>query len=160
MLRFVSSCLVIAMAAVIESWTPTMAADDHANVVQADLFTDFTCNGGPVPIPDVTVTVMTTGGPLLVLLTMNILDPQTIVEADALITPIIDGTTRTTDTLRFQVSNNGVNRPGWGVFAFSRVYFVPAGTHTVSWEMQCMSNQIVARGWLTVYELPLVKPKS
>jgi hypothetical protein len=43
-------------------------------------------------------------------------------------------------------------------FSFSRVYFLAAGTHTFSGRLACLNNPVsLARAWLTVYELPLIK---
>ena len=159
MARPVMYCLAVALAAVV-CWTvPTMAADEQANVAQVDLFNDFSCFGStPTAIPDLHLSITTTGGPLLVGLNMNIQNPLTMIEADALITPIIDSVSRTADMLRFQIPH-GEDRAGFGVFAFSRVYFVPAGTHTLSWEASCLSQLTVLRSWTMAYELPLVKSK-
>jgi hypothetical protein len=60
--------------------------------------------------------------------------------------------------LRF-ATFHGDDRGGHVVFSFAKVYPVPAGTHTVSWEAYCFSQLPVLRGWTTVYELPLVKAK-
>ena len=89
-------------------------------------------------------------------LNLNIQNPLTQIEADALITPLIDDIPRTADMLRFQIPH-GEDRAGFGVFAFSRLYPVPPGAYTVSWEAACLSQLTVLRGWLTVYELPPVK---
>ena len=127
------------------------------NVAQVDLVDDWACpvSSSPTTIPDLRLSITTSGGPLMVGLNLNIHNPLTQIEADALITPLIDGVPRTTDMLRFQIPH-GEDRAGFGVFAFSRVYPAPAGTHTVSWEAACLSQLTVQRGWLTVYELPPV----
>jgi hypothetical protein len=128
------------------------------NVAQVDLVDDWACPVGssPTTIPDLRLSITTSGGPLMVGLTLNIQNPLTQIEADALITPLIDGGPRTDEMLRFQIPH-GEDRAGFGVFAFSRVYLVPAGTHTVSWEAACLSQLTVLRGWLTVYEVPPMK---
>ena len=156
-----ATLIVVLMAAWVGGWaTPSWAADERANVAQADLVNDWACpvGGSPTTMPDLHLAIVTTGGPLMVGLTLNIQNPLSFIEADALITPIIDGAPRTDEMLRFQIPH-GEDRAGFGVFAFSRVYPVPAGTHTVSWQAFCLSQLTVLRGWTTVYELPLVKAK-
>lgn len=106
--------LAVALAAVISWWMPAMAAQEDVNVAQVDLFTDWACpvqNIPATPIPDLHLSITTTGGPLLVGLNLNIQNPLTMIEADALITPIINGTPQSNEMFRFQIPH-GVDRQG------------------------------------------------
>jgi hypothetical protein len=68
--------------------------------------------------------------------------------------PLIDGVQHSDDRQSWQTGAGGSSIE---LFSYHRVYELPAGTHTFVARMSCQSQINVFRGWMTVYELPVVK---
>jgi hypothetical protein len=85
--------------------------------------------------------------------------------------PVVDGVAQSSDVLEWEPGNLQHTE----IILFQQVYPLTAGAHTFSIEMNCLQaacisregepcedrigEAVVGRGWLTVYELPLVKSK-
>ena len=106
-------------------------------------------------VPGLALSLTTTGGPVLFMVNFNFHGPGTSPGAGFWFDPVIDGQQQSADRLSWQTGlDSEVD-----VFSYHRVYALPAGPHSFAARMSCQSQITVFRGWLTVYELPLVKPK-
>ena len=97
----------------------------------------------------------TTGGPVLFMVNFNFHGPGTSPGAGFWFEPVIDDGQRGADRLSWQTGLDSEI----DTFSYQRVYEVLAGTHTFKARMSCQSVITVFRGWMTVYELPVVKLK-
>jgi hypothetical protein len=120
---------------------------------QVDFQGDWACPAMPsgtyADIPNLSLNLTTSGGPLLVMANLNLANVTSQPQA-AFLVPAIDGQALENDRLRIDVSSVTAT-------AFERMYPVPTGTHTVGLRMTCPvpdSGLHVWRGWLSVYELP------
>jgi hypothetical protein len=153
--------LLMAMT-VLGSWAQGAAPDSAANVGQVDINRVFLSTWQcPTPsgttgtffdVPGLALSITTTSGPVLVM--VNFFFHGTA-NACFWFDPVIDKQQVTEDRLTWRTGNDGFV----DVFSFHRVYALLAGTHTVSTRMSCQNGILVYRGWLTAYELPLVKSK-
>jgi hypothetical protein len=132
--------------------------EPSANVAQVDRVSPWVCPASPTmppiftSIPDLSLALTTQGGPLLM---MVMIDTPTFWGGGEgiLFEPVINGQQISGDRLSISRSNNSL----WP-FAFSRVYMLPAGTHSFSASLACLNNPAnMGRAWVTVYELPLIR---
>jgi hypothetical protein len=124
------------------------------NVAEVDLSQTFACptGGNYQDIPDLTLTLETFGGPVLLTVTLNFrANPAAGID----FFPVIDG----------QASNEGRLQRFIGDFSgqiallpFTRVYELAPGVHTFGVLVGCQNQILMDRGWLIAYELPPVKP--
>ena len=127
-----------------------------ANWGQADLVNDWTCTTTPTAIPGLSLSLTTTGGPVLLMITVSVALPEGVssVEPATNLVPVVDAQA---------VSTDGITSPPLSgdqpfVLTFSRVYPLMAGVHTFGASLQCPPTlSVVTRAWLTAYELPLIK---
>lgn len=124
------------------------------NIHQVDLAPGPECptHGVVGDVPGLALSVDTTGGPVLLMYTVQFNGNPT---ASITPWPVIDGVTQP----------SGQRDRAIGDFSgqiadvtFSRVYTVPSGAHTFGRRATCQSQVVFAAGWLTVYELPKSKP--
>jgi hypothetical protein len=166
-MRSTLGAVVLAILTVLLGWGLATAANpEAANFGQVDVF-GLTLESGwvcPTPtgttgtffeVPGLALSLTTTGGPVLFMVNFNFHGPGTSPGAGFWFDPVIDGQQQSADRLSWQTGlDSEVD-----VFSYHRVYALPAGPHTFAARMSCQSQITVFRGWLTVYELPLVKPK-
>jgi hypothetical protein len=143
------------------------AAPDAANFGQVDVFGVTMEEGSwpcPTPtgttgtffdVPGLALSLTTAGGPVLFMVNFNFYGPGTSPGSGFWFEPVIDGQQRSADRLSWQTGLDSEI----DVFSYHRAYALPAGAHTFAARMSCQSQITVFRGWMTVYELPLVKPK-
>jgi flagellin-like protein len=123
---------------------------NQANVAQADVTQGFACPTGGTyqDIPDLNLTLQTSGGPVMLTSILNFRANPT---AGIDFFPVIDGVASNAGRLqRFIGEFSGQV----DVLPLSRVYAMPAGVHTFGVRVACQSQILVDRGWLTAYELP------
>ena len=125
-----------------------------ANVGQTDMEA-WPCPSASFPPPifsdmPIGLSLTTTGGP--VLLTLSLTTETGASSGDAFI--------------RFSADQQAVNAPAlrWPpatqeLVSLTRVVPVTAGVHTFGAQMACLTagNAVTVTGWLTVYELPLIR---
>jgi hypothetical protein len=153
--------LLIALTCVVCWGTVEAAAapgTSAPNVGQVDHVGEWVCPASATSpltftdIPDLSLALTTQGGPLLMMLTIDV--PTFWAGGEGILfDPVIDGQQRSGDRLTVSRANTW----SWP-FSFSRVYFLAVGTQTFSGRLACLNNPAhLARAWLTVYELPAVK---
>jgi hypothetical protein len=132
-------------------------AQGSANVAQADLFVEQVWNCTPSPsastftdIPELSVSLSTRGGPVLVMLVLN---ANTPFNAPFRFVGVVDGVEQSQDALLVYPQGHG----GYEVLTSTRVYALTAGAHVFGVRAACMDFGQVVRGWITAYELPLIK---
>jgi hypothetical protein len=137
------------------------ATPASANWAQVDVF-GVTLESGwacPTPtgttgtfydVPGLALSLTTAGGPVLVMVNF---DFHGFANAGFWFDPVIDGQPRSADRLSWQTGQDSEV----DVFSYHRVYALPAGPHTFAARMSCQAQLTVFRGWMTVYELPVIK---
>jgi hypothetical protein len=127
------------------------------NVAQVDRTSNWACpsptgtTGDFFDIPDLALSLTTTGGPVLLLVNFSF---HGAVGASAYwLDPVIDGQQKSQDRLFWQTGTDTEIDNA----AYQRLYPLPAGPHTFGLRMSCQNQITLLRHWLTVYELPAVK---
>jgi hypothetical protein len=118
---------------------------------QVDRTSPWTCptpsgtTGDWFTLPDFDASLTTTGGPVLLSLTLTVSGLQ---HGSAFwLSPVVDDQ-RQPQRMDWQTVG------GVDTITVQRVYPLPAGTYSFEVAMSCQFLVEVTRGWLTVYELP------
>jgi hypothetical protein len=111
--------------------------------------------GGFHAIPDLVLTLTTSGNPVLVTFSFNLRGGESVTPGSAIrFQPVIDGVPMTDDLQGWQLKNTSSMID---VFVYTRIFELSAGTHTISAEVACQGITILFRGWVNGYELPSVR---
>jgi len=92
------------------------------------------------------VALTTAGGPAWLSVTLNVVTVQTA--NPMTFQAVVDGVPR--ESITTHLFNAGV-------LVFERLYPLAAGGHTFSGRVSCGQENSLTSGWLSVYELPLMK---
>jgi hypothetical protein len=123
-------------------------AQNVEQITAIDIGTECPRNPPLGDVPGLALSLNTTGGPVLMLYTVEFVAGPT---GAITLVPVIDGV----------IDTEGSRNRAIGDFSgqvadvtFSRVYALGLGTHTFALRAICQSQVIFRKGWLTVYELP------
>jgi hypothetical protein len=110
----------------------------------------YTCQaGGPTEIPGIGVALDTSGGPVLVWITLGV--HLSVLNAFIEAAPLVDGVRQLTGVFQWAGTSDDV-------IGSQGLYVLPAGTHSFSVELFCSAQAIILLARVTAYELPLVVP--
>jgi hypothetical protein len=105
-------------------------------------------------IPGLTLSITTTGNPVLVAVMMNVRGGS----ESLFWSLIIDGQGRNQDEMTHVLTPAPAGTLLGDTLNYHRVISLAAGAHTIGVGMSCAGTTIVVyRSWLTAYELPMVK---
>lgn len=122
------------------------------NVAQVGLLPGPECSTGGITsdVPGLTLSLDTTGGPVLVMYTVQFNGNP---NAGINLWLVIDGVTDMSGQRDRLIGATAQVAD----LTFSRVYAVDRGEHTFGLRATCQNQVVFSAGWLTVYELPKSK---